>query len=785
MKKGLSVLLIAAALFGFYGGAVNLNDVLACKDYWEVKGEETTADMNKLEDGLNQLKENEKAYLDGLDAVKDGEETLAKGEADYAAGQAQLAKGEADYAAAPGKLADARAQIAQGESDLAAGAEQLDGLSQLINGINKILKGYKNNWRPGYEALKEGRDMLYKGSRSSMKSLTDLALFLDDNASRDAYIAAVADVAGDDEKQTADDYKEFIDSTNTMADALPQIQKSVKEKDQQANALLGALKAPSTNLDFAGVVSAKREGLLAFASLITNKSQRSQYVSGVNTVADAYDNFNNLVEENYKKALNAPNDEVPSMTNLEAATYSAWQQFLASGEGQQTIAGTKLLMAKGALAQQGVTDPTDEQIAAVASQISDDQAIEQIKADPNANAKIDAAAKAGIKEKVKAQVKAGYESNGQLTDGRSDLTQAMATIAATLDSVNEQVNGSKSLIKTMLLPGLRKFNGRVSTDDVEALTSGQDEVANGIRTIAQAVLGNKALRDGVEENLGSDAIMLLQAYKLDPNPLNTVLSDFAAFEGQMDTKPALVNVLVKARGLLVTTKANGQDEYDDGVAKLADGKALYAQGLAEYAAAPAKLAEGRRQLAEGLQKLMDGRKELADGKEKLAEYEDGEQQVRDGLATLVATEPDGGLTSILERLDGDKNFDDPNGHLLLDKGLDAVDVGRGYQSDSGELITEEITKRAIGTAAGFAAAALALLAGILSLLKKNKGAGVAAILTAIAGAVGIGIGTNAGMEFSPIAGSTIGTMPWVAAGILAVVAAAHAIVHFTGSNAEE
>ena len=93
MKKGLSVLLIAAALFGFYWGAVNLNDVLACKDYWEVKGEQTTADMNKLEDGINQLKDNEEAYLDGLDAVADGEEALAKGEADYAAGQATLAQG--------------------------------------------------------------------------------------------------------------------------------------------------------------------------------------------------------------------------------------------------------------------------------------------------------------------------------------------------------------------------------------------------------------------------------------------------------------------------------------------------------------------------------------------------------------------------------------------------------------------------------------------------------------------------------------------------------------------
>lgn len=39
MKKGLSVLLIVAALFGFYGGASSLTDVLACKDYWEKEGE--------------------------------------------------------------------------------------------------------------------------------------------------------------------------------------------------------------------------------------------------------------------------------------------------------------------------------------------------------------------------------------------------------------------------------------------------------------------------------------------------------------------------------------------------------------------------------------------------------------------------------------------------------------------------------------------------------------------------------------------------------------------------
>ena len=89
MKKGLSILLIAAALFGFYGSAVNLNDVLACKDYWEKAGEESTANMNKLEDGLNQLKENEQAYLDGKDQVADGEVALAEGEQTLAEGEAR------------------------------------------------------------------------------------------------------------------------------------------------------------------------------------------------------------------------------------------------------------------------------------------------------------------------------------------------------------------------------------------------------------------------------------------------------------------------------------------------------------------------------------------------------------------------------------------------------------------------------------------------------------------------------------------------------------------------
>ena len=756
MKKGLSVLLIAAALFGFYGGAVNLNDVLACKDYWEVKGEQTTADMNKLEDGINQLKDNEEAYLDGLDAVADGEEALAKGEADYAAGQATLAQGEADYAAAPAKLADARAQIAKGESDLADGKDSLDGLTKLIKGINKLLKGYKNKWRPGYEALKDGRNQLYKGSKDSKKDLTDLAAFLEDTDAQKAYVAAVDDVAGDDEKQGADDYKDFVKSTNTMAKALPQIQKNVAALDQLANGILAKMTGAAGNFEFAKVVSDNKAALIGkIAPLIKQKdaSLGAQFEQGVKDVAAGYENFDTLVE------------------------MKGWPTFFASAQGQGAISqakqGIALATWQATYKKEGMPSTTEEQqqFAQILANVTDDAAKTYIKENS-------AEAKAG----VEAAVKAGYDEDAGLNAGKPLLIGAVKQVAETLDDVNEKVNGKSSKIKTALLPGLKKFNSQVTEDKIDELVDGQNDVAKGIRTIAQAVLGTKALRDGVEENLGSDAIKLLKTYKINPNPLNTKLSDFAAFEKQMDTKPGIINLLSKARGLLVTTKTKGQKTYNAGKAKLASGKAQYAQGLADYAAAPAKLAEGRAQLAEGLQKLMDGRQELADGKDKLAEYEDGEQQVRDGLATLVGTEPDGGLTSILERLDGKENFDDPNGHLELDEGLNAVEVGRGYQADSGELITKEITGRAVGTAAGLGAGVLAILAGILSFFKKNKGAGITALLSAAAGAAAIGIGTSSGMEFSHIAGSTVSSMPWVACGVLAAVAAIHALVHFAGNK---
>ena len=185
-----------------------------------------------------------------------------------------------------------------------------------------------------------------------------------------------------------------------------------------------------------------------------------------------------------------------------------------------------------------------------------------------------------------------------------------------------------------------------------------------------------------------------------------------------------------------------------------------------------------QQLLESFQQLADGYKQYEDGKAQLAQYEDGEQQIRDGLATLFNTEADLELESIANRLNGDGDFDNGDEHLEIDEGLNAVEVGRGYQAEDGVLITNEIMGRAVATGGLIGAAVLAVLAAILSFLKKNKGAAVFALLAAAAGAFGAFYGPAQGTYFSDIAGSTVGTLTWVAAGVLGAVALVHAIAHF-------
>ena len=758
MKKGLSILLIAAALFGFYGSAVNLNDILACKDYWEKAGEESTANMNKLEDGLNQLKENEQAYLDGKDQVADGEKALAAGEeqyaqglADYEAAPAKLADGEKQIAEGEAKLADGYAQYNKGVKDLAAGKKaakvgekQLADLNTLIDGINQVVDGYPQ-FKNGYKKLRDGR------TEDVLKKVPQLAPTLE-------------------KVQTL-----LTEAKNTDA--------------------LGKLGAASQTLQ----TQAAKTGF-------TNKD---------------YDDFDAALK-NLKDALNACS---PVLAAIDAKVLGIKDGVVSDGMTLEQIQGMlntdnaelgpKAVYAQVAaqMAQAGITDEaaikaqyaktiasmTEEEIAGAGQQMKQ-QIVEKVQGFAEANgAELQTLVKNFDEDELTTVGSIVQKING---GNPADVATAIGDLRSVLGNVHTAIGGFQTMItgytaeKTGKLSqwidgyaqitsketasGQKKLVGGVAQIIGGVLASKNDELINGMNAaakkagfkptdyipVANSQLAKDMASDAKLENFYNDMNKIEAGFKAVLPALNN-----KAKTGASDLAAGKKAIKEGEKKLADARKQLAQGEKD-----LAAGKAQLAQGKADYAAAPGKLADAEKQLAEG-------RQALADGKAQLAQYEDGEQQVRDGLATLAGTEADLSLKSILDRLNGDDDFDNGDNHLELDEGLAAVEVGRGYQAEDGVLITDEIMARAVGTGALLGAGALAVLAAILSFLKKNKGAGVFAILAAAAGAFGAFYGTNAGTYFSDIAGSTAGSAAWVAAGILGAVALVHAIVHFTAKEA--
>ncbi len=690
MKKGLSVLLIAAALFGFYGGAVNLNDVLACKDYWEKEDERTTADLNKLEDGLNQLKENEQAYLDGLDTLAEGEQALADGEAAFAAGQAELAKGEADYAAAPGKLAAGRKKLASGEKALADAVVRRSKLKKVISKIGDVEPAYKP-WLKKFDKLR--------------KSIVDNP----ENPSKGVLYDAGAIAVGLVGNKDNDGILQAFQSLKTLAD---QASGGAKQAEAGMDKIIAGVKA---QLEAAGMTEVTDDDALnalknneAFAQLKEQyEGAQEKYVEYSSLAATLTAVYNHL-DSTYKSRLVSIAQSINGkIEKIKRAEYQATQ--LRNTDFSGDYADVRSLL----------------------NDISNDAVLKQA-----------AAQKPELAEKL----------NGGL--------------GQVLDLVSASESSKKSYNKDY--------------DELKPNASMGNKIGKKVAAAAKAILSN----DDIKSKMSGKQVTALKPYMQSGSI--TGLPNIELLYGTMtlgkDKKDDGKNSLLDSLKALKEGAVGGVGQLTDGIVEgkniLKSGRAELNEGLANYYAAPAKLAAGRAKLADAEQQLNDGRKQLADGKEKLAEYEDGEQQVRDGLATLMASEANGGLQSILDRRSGDEDFDNGDEHLELNEGLDAVSVGREYKADSGELVTAEIMKRAIGTGLGLAAGALAVLAGLLSLLKKNKGAGVCAALTAIAGGAGIAAGTSAGMEFSSIAGSAVGATPWIAFGVLAAVAAVHAIAHF-------
>ncbi|MBQ0018455.1 MAG: hypothetical protein KBS63_04470 [Clostridiales bacterium] len=633
MKKALSILLIVAAVFGFYGGAVNLKDVLACKDYWEVEGEKSTENLNKLEDGINQLKENEQAYLDGLDKVAQGEQDLAKG--------------EADYAAAPAKLAAGYAKYNDGLQSLADGKKSLKSLQKLIDGLNGIYDGYTNTWKPGYEKLKAGREtQLTPGIALNSKNIKQLTGLLLDKETAGNVSSAVDEIANDYSKNELS-YSDYNKDLAVIGPAMAE----AKTKFNVTKSIVDKL---ATGLDTSPLDTIKKNAEVIKQLLIEN----------------GYPQYCDY-------PINIKNDEVPQ------------------DQIQMTV---------------------------------------------------------GIIKAVVTGIKSQLDNFEPLVNG--------ADVAALIAGINNPVNDKTQPGFNASYAALEE--GRLST----STEKDENGLSDGIQAALSGMLGNEDMKKELKKyasKIGGMAV--IENLASDNSILKTC--DFPQFESMMDQIVPLIKSTILPK--LRQTRADGNKAVRAGEKELAAGKKELAKGYADYKAAPGKLVAGRAQ--------------LADGKAQLAQYEDGEQQVRDGLATLFATEANGGLESIASRLNNDDNFDNEDGHLMLDRGLTGVQEGRNYSDDSSVVITKELTTRAIGTGAGLGAALLALIGAILCFAKKYKGAGVFAALTAICGVAGIAVAKSAGTEFSGIAGSPLSATPYIAFAVLAGLGVIAAIANFAAKKA--
>ncbi len=759
MKKALSVLLIAAAVFGFYGSAVSVNDILACKDYWEEAGEKSTADMNKLEDGLNQLKDNEQAYLDGKDQVAEGEQALADGEAQYE-------QGLADYAAAPAKLADARAQIAAGEAELAQGyadyadaPESLAKLDKLIKGLKSADYAFNVEGPDGGPCWKEGFE-----HKVSKKVLQDMA------AGKETSDSPGLKQAREFLTQVVEQKKDMLDAAATMGG----MKSSLSKKILKAHTYTQFKEALSSGIKPLATAATKLEGMSGTVKeAVAENAEGFEKAKGALAMPAAQ-------REGFADKLNellGGIDLVLGMNVPESTTIDQLEAMIPSlPEGYQTkvqnmvagIRGYKLgdtLKEAKANATAGYPLYSDPK-AVITAGIND------------ALAGLGGTSSLGMVESLDKDL---YDS---LTKDIAILTQQVTVDDPTFSATIDQFAADMTTLAGALKAAAEVADSTSGTfqtwcDGFDQLDAGQRMLGlgtnlddTGLRFAFQSMLTNKTLKTAIQQNAPS----LIPMIRLFSYPTVLPVETFDHFDSDMHT---ITDTLIPALlPILQGVKAEGEKSYREapgklaaGEAALADGKRQYAEGLASYEAAPAQLAEAEQMLA-------DGRAQLEDGKAQLAQYEDGEQQVRDGLATLFNTEADLDLESIADRLGGDGDFDNGDDHLDLDEGLAAVDVGRGYQADDGVLITKEIMARAVGTAGLLGAGVLAVLAAILSFLKKNKGAGIAAILAAAAGAFGAAYGSGAGTYFSDIAGSNVGSMAWIAAGVVGGVALIHAIVHF-------
>ena len=250
VRKGFSILLILVSILGLLAAGLGVKDTLAIKTFMEGSagggdegGMSAEESLKMLEDGINQINENENVYFDGVKQLEDGEAKLADGEAQLADGKAQLAQGYKDYADGKKQLADGAAQLRKGEADLAAGKKQLADNTQaykegkaLLAKIEPIMP-YVDQYiafrdghlkeLPGFETAQEWfvavvRPVAAKVGLTLPKDVKDFPKYIQDmvadgKAQLKMYEDGQKQVAAG-EKQLAKGYKDYAAGKKQLAD---------------------------------------------------------------------------------------------------------------------------------------------------------------------------------------------------------------------------------------------------------------------------------------------------------------------------------------------------------------------------------------------------------------------------------------------------------------------------------------------------------------------------------------------------------------------------------------
>lgn len=373
-----------------------------------------------------------------------------------------------------------------------------------------------------------------------------------------------------------------------------------------------------------------------------------------------------------------------------------------------------------------------------------------------------------------ASLKAGIEALDSISD-----TTTMDTLVATINYKNPPTVPA-SLNETFYAFATGIYEGLVTSltaVDPETGATGQQALAAGIAQIVGGMLTNEEMTAGLTQAATAAGIDLTKTPLTDfadltkspimaELPSNTV--DVSKYIAQMSG--ALTGMMNAEGGL--------KDKYAAGAEQLAAAKKQLDEGEATLAASAVKLKDAEKQLA-------DGEAQLVDGKKKLAQYEDGEKTLAGGLDQLLAAETYTGLKSIADRLGADFSYLKANNkNVDLTKAATAVQTGRDFSADSSVKITAELTTRAYGNGAIIGAGVFAIIAAILAFLKKRKGAGACAIISAIAAGVGIYMINSAGTEMSAIAGSTIAGFGTIYGGVIIAALAVIAAIAYFSAKAE-